>query len=276
MRHQRPLLLKSGKDALWFISVISIALISIPILLILIYGFAIYHDATGFGTTVLKAIALTLFTSAVSAAIVFAVFTPLSYELARKAHRGLETIADIPASIPHPIVGIAILILGSPFTPTGRFLQSIGFDFFDTIQGMIIALSFVSAPIYIRSMQSAIISRSEYPELLAQSLGASRIRTLYSVVLPAMSRQTMASALTSMSRAMSEFGSIAIIAYYVTQYPFSGVSAASVLIYQYYGYFGPGVAITSSALMILFSLAILLAGRVMGFGQTGGGKINGN
>lgn len=268
--------MKNGRDALWAISVLTIALISVPIALILIYGFAIYHDAAGFGDTVIKAIALTLFASAVSAAIVFLVFTPLSYELARKTHRGLEAIADIPASIPHPIVGIALLILGSPFTPTGRFLESIGFDFFDTIQGMIIALSFVSAPIYIRSMQSAIFSRNEYPELLAQSLGASRLRTLYSVVLPAMSRQAIASALTSMSRAMSEFGSIAIIAYYVTQYPFSGVSAASVLIYQYYGYFGPGVAITASALMILFSLVILLTGRIMGFGQRGGRMENGN
>ena len=40
-----------------------------------------------------------------------------------------------------------------------------------------------------------------------------------------------------MIRAMSEFGSIAILAYYILQGPFKGVESASVLIYQYYGYY---------------------------------------
>ncbi len=256
--------MKQKKDALWIFSVVSVAIISIPIILILAYGLAIYHDQQGYGITVMMAIALTLFTSILSAVLVFVIFTPLAYELSSRVHRGMETIADIPASIPHPIVGIAILILGSPFTPTGKFLESIGIDFFDTIQGMILALAFVSAPIYIRSMQSAFSSRNIFPDLLSQSLGASRIRTLYGAVLPGMIRQVLSSVLTSMSRAMSEFGSIAIVAYYVTQYPFNGVSAASVLIYQYYGYFGPGVAITASAVMIIVSLAVLAVARLAG------------
>ncbi|MCL4331197.1 MAG: ABC transporter permease [Candidatus Thermoplasmatota archaeon] len=262
--------MRKRKDLLWVFSVVSVAIISIPIVLILIYGLAIYHDRQGYGITVMKAIALTLFTSILAAVLVFIVFTPLAYELSSRVHRGMETIADIPASIPHPIVGIAILILGSPFTPTGKFLESIGIDFFDTIQGMVIALAFVSAPIYIRSMQSALSSRNIFPDLLSQSFGASRIRTLYGAVLPGMLRQVISSMLTSMSRAMSEFGSIAIVAYYVTQYPFNGVSAASVLIYQYYGYFGPGVAITASAIMIIVSLAVLAVARIAGAGRHAG------
>lgn len=262
--------MKQPMDLLWVYSVISVILVSIPIMVILIYGFIIFHSALGLGNTVLKAIALTIIASVLSSILIFIVFTPLAYELARKTHAALETVADIPASIPHPIVGIAILILGSPITPTGRFLQSMGIDFFDTIQGMILALAFVSAPIYIRSMQSAISSRNWFPEMFAQSLGASRLRVLYSIVLPSMSRQVVASILTSMSRAMSEFGSIAILAYYVTQFPFSGTSAASVLIFQYYGYFGPSVAVTASALMIVVSLAILATGRIMGFGTEKG------
>ena len=118
-------------------------------------------------------------------------------------------------------------------------------------------------------MQTAISSRSVYPEQFSQSLGASRLRTLYGIVLPSMSRQIVSSLLTSMSRAMSEFGSIAIMAYYVVQYPFNGVSAASVLIYEYYGYYGPGVAITASAMMIVVSLVVLVAARIAGFGNTG-------
>ena len=63
-------------------------------------------------------------------------------------------------------------------------------------------------------------------------------------------------------RGMSEFGSIAILAYDGTQYPFSGVSNASVLIFQYYSFYGPQGAITASAVMIVFSLLLLFIARL--------------
>lgn len=230
--------------------------------MILIYGFGVYDSAKGFSKDMFLAIALTFVTSILSSLTVFLLFTPLAYSLSRHSNKIMETVTDIPAGIPHPIVGIALLILGSPLTPIGRFLQSIGLNFFYTIQGMIAALIFVSAPIYIRSMQSAFSSRSVLPELYSASLGVSRWRTLYFTILPSMGREVVSSTLTAMSRGMSEYGSIAIIAFYVTQYPFSGVSSASVLIFQYYSFYGPGVAITASALMIILSIPVMIATRL--------------
>jgi molybdate/tungstate transport system permease protein len=64
-----------------------------------------------------------------------------------------------------------------------------------------------------------------------------------------------------MSRALSEFGSISIIAYYVLQYPFYGVSPASVTIFALFNGAVPGgldAAVTASAVMILVSLPIAL------------------
>ncbi len=250
-------------DLLSIVSFVSVALLAIPIILILVYGFGIYNSAKGYSGEMFLAIALTFFTSALASIVVFIVFTPLAYSLSRRPSRIMETITDIPAGIPHPIVGIALLILGSPLTPIGKFLQSIGISFFFSVQGIIAALIFISAPIYIRSMQSAFASRSSLPELYSASLGASRWRTLYSAVLPSMAREAVSSTLTAMSRGMSEYGSIAIIAFYVTQFPFSGVSTASVLIFQYYSFFGPGVAITASALMIVLSLPVMIITRVI-------------
>jgi molybdate/tungstate transport system permease protein len=252
------------KDTVWILSIAGGILLVLPILVLLYYGFVIYRSSAGFSTPVFQSILLTLVTSAISAAVVFLLFTPLAYELATSRHSGLESISDIPASIPHPIVGIAFLILGSPFTPTGRFLASIGISFFDSIQGIVIALTFVSAPIYIRTMQSVFSSRKQDADLYTMSLGTSRIKMLYGAILPSLKRETLYAGLTSMSRGMSEFGSIAILAYYVTQYPFTGVSNASVLIYNYYGYLGPGVAVTASAVMIVVSIAVLAVARLFG------------
>ena len=63
---------------------------------------------------------------------------------------------------------------------------------------------------------------------------------------------------------MSEFGSVAILSYLVLQPPFSGTEPASVLIYQYYSYYGPQTAVIASALMVLVSLPIMVAVRIVG------------
>ncbi len=253
------------RDALWFISAISVTVTAIPVIFIIYYGFFVYNDAAKYGSTILMSIALTLFSSGIASLVIFTVFTPLSYELSRRSHAIWETVTDIPASIPHPIVGIAFLIIGSPITPFGRFLSSIGLGLFDSIQGLILALSFIAMPVYIRSAQSVFTSRSIEPELYALSMGASRLRILYSVVVAGSLREVVSAILTSMSRAMSEFGSIAILSYYVLQSPFRGVQPAPVLIYQYYGYYGPGVAISASAVMIIFSLIVLIVIRLISF-----------
>lgn len=257
-------MIKQRRDGLSIISAASVVLLAIPVIIILVYGFFVFRSEEGFSHTVFLSIALTLVSSATAAAIVFLIFTPLSYELARGRNSLYETISDIPAAIPHPIVGIALLILDSPVTPTGRFLNSVGINFFDSFQGLVAALVIVSAPVYIRAAQSLFSSRKIEPEILALSLGASRLKVLYSIVIADSLRGVLSASLTAMSRAMSEYGSIAIVAYYVSQYPFSGVEPASVLIFQYYGYYGPGVAVTASALMIIFSIVIIVALRFIG------------
>ena len=250
-------------DAISIWAYASLAALSVPMLILLFYGLVVYRSPLGFSLTVLQSIALTLFASAAAATLVFLLFTPAAYHLSRRSNDVLETAADLPASIPHPIVGISLLLLDSRTTPVGSFLQSIGVNFFYSVQGLIIALVVVSAPIYIRAAQSLFAARSQDSELFAASLGASRLRILYSVIVPSSARDLLSASLTSMGRAMSEFGSVAIIAYFVLQPPFSGVRPASVLVYEYFGYYGTAVAVSASSFMVLFSVALMVAVRLV-------------
>lgn len=254
--------MRTRPDALWLASAASAILVVVPIAFIIFLGYFVYRSPIGWGTEVLRSIELSLISSAAAAGVDVVVFTPISYYLARVKSTVLESMTDIPASIPHPVVGIALLAIDSPVTPVGRELISLGINFFDTLQGITAALVIVSAPIYIRAMQTHFQARRLEPEWFASQMGASRAKVLYSVVLPEARRELVSSALTSMSRALSEFGSIAIVAYYVLQPPFSGVEPASVLIYQYYGYYGPQAAFTAAATMILFSVPVMLAARL--------------
>ncbi len=251
-------------DSLKVYALISIALLSLPTAVLLYYGLAVYFSPTALSPTLLRSIALTLFSSTIASLLEFALFTPLAYLLAREESPFLESLSDVPASVPHPVVGIALLILDSPITPTGKFLQSLGLNFFDSFLGLVTALTVVSAPIYVRASQSLFSSMKADPEVFAMGMGGSRLRVLFSVVLPKSWRGITKALLLSTSRAMSEFGSVAILSYLVLQPPFSGTEPASVLIYQYYSYYGPQTAVTASALMVLVSLPIMVAVRIVG------------
>jgi molybdate/tungstate transport system permease protein len=244
------------------VSLLAVLLLLIPIAVILFYGLGPLRNPAGYSVNVFRSIELSLVSSALAVVVNVALFTPLAYYLARSRDRIAETLVDVPVSVPHPIIGVALLILDSPLTPSGRFLLSLGINFYNSILGLVVALVIMSAPIYVKSLQPYFESKDASPEDFAMGMGASRLRTLFSVVLPSSFSGMESASLISMSRALSEFGSISIIAYYVLQYPFYGVSPASVSIYELFtGGVSGGLdaAVTASAVMILVSLPIALA-----------------
>jgi len=242
----------------------TVALLLVPIVILLYYGLGPLRTPAGYASDVFRSIELSLFASGVTAIVDIALFTPLAYYLARDRDPIAEALVEVPVGIPHPIVGVALLILDSPLTPTGRFLLSVGINFFNTILGLVVALVIMSAPIYVKSMQPYFESRDSSTEDFAMGMGASRIRTLFSVVLPDSLKGVASASLIAMSRALGEFGSISIIAFYVLQYPFYGVSPASVTIFQLFSGAIPGgldAAVTASAAMILVALPITQVGH---------------
>jgi molybdate/tungstate transport system permease protein len=244
-------------------SFFAIILLVLPIALLLYEGFGPMYNPSGFSMGVLRSIELSFAGSATSSLVNLVLFTPLAYYVSRHRDEVLASLSDIPASIPHPVVGIALLLLDSPITPVGRALLDLGINFFDTYLGLVAALTVISAPIYVSALRAHFDSLDRSAENFAMSLGAPPQRIFVDVVLPKSYGGIMNALLTSMSRALSEFGSVAIVAYYVLQQPFYGVEAASVKIYELYGYSGPSVAVSASALMISLSLILLVASRII-------------
>ena len=251
-------------DRLRLLALGSVLLLVVPIAVLLYYGLGPLRTPAGYSASIFRSIELSLVSSAAAGLVDVALFTPLAFYLARGSDALAESLVDIPVGVPHPIIGVALLILDSPATPTGRFLLSLGINFFDTFLGLVTALVIMSAPIYVKAMQPYFESRDPAPEEFARGLGASRLRTLFSVVLPDSTAGVASASLVAMSRAMGEFGSIAIIAFYVTQFPFYGVSPASVSIFQLFSGAVPGgldAAVTASAAMVLVAIPITFAGH---------------
>ena len=236
-------------------------LLIVPVLVLLYEGFGPMRTPSGYGYGVFRSIELTLIGSAIAVFVAVVLYTPLAYYFSRNESRIAQSVADIPASIPHPIVGIALLVLVSPLTSLGQFLISIGFNLFNTLLGYVVCLVIVVAPIYIKAMQPFFESMNRSPENYASGLGASQLRRFISVVLPNSGRGILSASLISMSRGMSEYGSIAIIAYQILQRPFYGVSPSAVFIVTEYISGNLAAAVTTSAVLIVVSLAIMVAFR---------------
>ncbi|EZQ06928.1 sulfate ABC transporter permease [Candidatus Acidianus copahuensis] len=249
----------------WFkiIGIFLAIVLVVPVFLLIYMGFFVFRSPQAFSTQFMSAVELSLVSSATAAIVDFALFTPLAYYISRFNDFFTDSLVDIPASIPHPVVGIALVFLDSPYTPIGKFLLSLGINFFDSYTGLVAALVIVSAPIFIRSMKNFFDSMPRIYEEYARSLGGGTGRIFLRVVLRNSFRGIISSSLISMSRAMSEFGSIAIIAYYVLSGPFAGVSPASILIYEWYGYYGTDVAVTASAIMIVIGIIVLTTIRIL-------------
>jgi len=72
------------------------------------------------------AIVLTLAASGLAALCLSLVLTPVAFYLSMRPNAVLEALVDVPASVPHPVMGIGILLLFSEYTPIGQLARSLG------------------------------------------------------------------------------------------------------------------------------------------------------
>jgi molybdate/tungstate transport system permease protein len=155
-------------------------------------------------------------TSGISTLIVVALGVPLGWFLARVQLRGqvfLDALIDLPIVIPQTAVGIALLAFVGPKTPLGALLASYGIKFSGSHLGIICCQAFVSAPFLIRAAQSAFQEISPKLEYAARSLNASPLRVFWTISLPLASPGILNGCLLAFSRALSEAGSLMIVAY---------------------------------------------------------------
>jgi len=184
--------------------------------------------------------------------------TPVAYALSRKIIKLESTLYDIflsPVSIPHTVVGIMLLLTFSPSSPFYPLLKSI--NPVDDILGLSLAMFYVSSPIYIMSIKETFDKADVELEYFIQSLGKDRYFIFENVLIPEQFDSIIRIALLSLGRAISEFGSIIIIAYSVTFLPFfQYVKPVTVFIWYKYDVYGLSSALGYAAALLTISLLI--------------------
>jgi len=146
------------------------------------------------------------------AAFVSVIFgVPLAYLLAR-GFRGqalIETLVDLPLVVPHSVAGIIILFSfgqGGLFPWVGILGQ---------MTGMVIAMTFVSAPFAVNTAREAFETIDPRLGYAARSQGATQFETFRRVTAPLATRGILTGGVLAWARSVSEFGAVAIVAYNV-------------------------------------------------------------
>lgn len=212
----------------------------------------------------LSAIGLTIYTSALTAAVAVILGVPLGYLLGKYNFRGrsfIDSVIEIPLMIPHTVAGIALITVFGSAELIGGFFNNYGIRMTNDVLGIVITLVFVSATYTVKQVEEAIRSMDHRLELVSRSLGASSTFTFFNVTMPTIWRSVVTGAILTWARASSEVGALFIMAYYPT--------VASVLIWNIYAGYGlhasisngvvlsPG-AVNVAALMIVINIGIFI------------------
>ena len=204
------------------------------------------------------ALALTAGTATLATLLAIAGATPVAYALARGRFRGravLAAVIDLPLLIPHPVAGLALLLVLGQSSPVGARLAEIGFRIVGSVTGIVCAMLFVAAPLYVSAAREAFDRVDPRFEGVARTLGDSRWRALRRVTLPLAWRGLLAASIVMWARAVSEFGAIVVLVYHP--------KVASVLSYERFTAFGLRSALPVAAVLVLLALVPLVLLRAL-------------
>lgn len=210
-------------------------------------------------SSVRNALFLTLSSALIATSVSLALGIPLAYVLAREEFPGksaIEAIVDMPVVIPHTIAGIALLFVFGRAGLIGAHLQStFGLVFTDSYWGVVLAMLFVSMPFVVNQARDGFRKVDPRMENVARSLGAGYLGAFWRITLPLTWRALLSGAILTWARAVSEFGSVAVIAYYP--------KTINTLLFEWYNFFGYTYTKPLATLLLLVALAIFVALRAI-------------
>lgn len=205
-----------------------------------------------------SALGLTAITATVATLLGVLGGTPIAYVIERWRFRGRAVVAallDLPLLIPHPVAGIALLLVLGRDSAVGGAALSMGLRIVGSPAGIVCAMLFVSAPLYLSGAREAFARVDKRFEAVARTLGDPRWRVFRRVTLPLSLRGLIAAAVVMWARAVSEFGAIVILTY--------NPKTASVLSYDRFTSFGLREALPVAAILTVLALLPLTALRAL-------------
>jgi len=209
----------------------------------------------------LEALRLSLFCSAVAVTIIVLVGTPAAYLLATRRFRGralIVTLVELPLVLPPAVAGIGLLAALGPNGVLGGLIEDAGVQLVLTTAGVVLALTFVSAPFYMRQAQAGFEALDRTWIDASRTLGAGEASTFVRIAIPAAGPSLISGLALAWGRALGEFGATLMFAG-----SFRGITqTAPLAIYERFSTDFTG-ALALSAVLVAVSAALLLSVKLL-------------
>ena len=197
--------------------------------------------------------------------ILLGIGVPIAYWLAYSRWRGkflVESVVALPLVLPPTVLGFYILVAIGPRSPLGQWYEAIGghpLPF--TFEGLVLASILYSLPFAVQPLMSSFASVD--PRLIEASwtLGVSRLRTFFRVILPQSVGGVITGLVLTFAHTLGEFGVVLMVGGNI-----EGVTrTVSIDIYDEVQALNYAAAGTTSLTLLVFSFLVLAA--VYGFNR---------
>ena len=206
------------------------------------------------------AIRVTLETNVISMALILLFGTPTAYWIATRASRLRDvvvTLTELPLVLPPAVAGIGLLAAFGRLGLLGGTMDFLGIDIAFTKVAVVLAVTFVASPFYVRTAVSAFEAIEPTLPDAARTLGAGPAKVFFRIALPLAAGGLGAGAALAFARGIGEFGATIMFAGSL-----QGVTQTlSLAIYEQFD-LDFDVALAISAVLILISASVLLVVKI--------------
>jgi molybdate transport system permease protein len=257
-----PLHSKISQRSEWLFvlpSLLLLALLALPVMALLwragmdgMFAFITQSSAVA-------ALQLSLFTSTISVFLAIITGTPLAFVLARRKFIGktfLELFIDLPIVLPPSVAGIALLIAFGRQGVFGAWLSQFGITLPFTTTAVVLAQTFVSAPLFVRAARIGFAEIDHQVVEAAYVEGSNEWSLFRFIMFPLAGRAILSGAILAWTRAIGEFGATILFAGNL-----EGVTQTMPLAIYLGLERSLGVALALSTLLVFVSFLLLLLTR---------------
>ncbi|HKM26802.1 MAG TPA: sulfate ABC transporter permease subunit CysT [Thiopseudomonas sp.] len=164
---------------------------------------------------VIAALKLSFGTAFIAALLNGVIGTLFAWVLVRYRFPGrkvIDAMIDLPFALPTAVAGIALTALYAPNGFIGRFAADLGIAISYTPLGITLALTFVTLPFVVRTIQPVLADIPRELEEAAACLGARRLQVFRHILLPALLPAWLTGFALAFARGVGEYGSVIFIA----------------------------------------------------------------
>lgn len=207
------------------------------------------------------ALRVTAETNLVSMLLIILFGTPTAYWIATRRSRARDlvvTLVELPLVLPPAVAGIGLLAAFGRLGLLGGTMDAFGVDIAFTKVAVILAVTFVASPFYVRTAVAAFEAVDPTYPAAARTLGAGPGRVFVRVALPLSVGGLGAGAALAFARGIGEFGATIMFAGSLQ----GTTQTLSLAIYEQFD-LDFDVALAISAVLVLVSATVLLSVKVL-------------